>query len=92
MPEGGRRFDPASDGYVPAVRTVVTLERNDDMTLPSVATTLRSVPGVRAVDVDEASSSVSIDADPDTVTEDELLTVIGMEGVRVLDARSSDER
>jgi hypothetical protein len=58
---------------------------NDDGTLEAAAHTLRTVQGVLSVDVDEPAQALHVEHDADVITEGELLTLMGMEGVTVRD-------
>lgn len=71
----------------------LTMERNDDATLESAATTLRSLDGIRSVTVDEARSALVVDYDETSIDDEgEIVNRVaaeGIEGVRILTAEES---
>jgi hypothetical protein len=72
--------------------TTIELHTRDDHTLRSVASTLTTVEGIDEVAVDDRASAIHVRWDPEMMDVGEILTLIGQDGIEVLDVQEGSER
>lgn len=74
------------------METRIELAADDDDRAEMLRETLRSLEGVRAIEVDEADGALIVDHDQDVITAEELIGKAGSEGEVVTDDQETGDQ